>query len=485
MRKKLFVPLFLTLVKISLLSAQIPVRAGVPDLSGVWKRDLAGSDTSPLKVLIVEFRNELVGIDVDPYPYLSPGAIFLKATRSPSGLSTFDCKGFTDRGLVQWFSGPFKANGPDHFEITGGHLAFTRISRLTPGEVACDPRNSSPISGAEALARGWLYTKLKDDSTAACWFRLGANQGYTEALMWYGSDLLLGRGVAKNVTEAFPVLQKAAMQGSDGGAKQLEYMFGNGVGVLHSDQRSRYWKARAELIDPAFVHRNDFLPIPKWASDTSGPCQASNPSHVNEDTAFRAARVAYQARALETAACWFQISQRLGSVKANVYLGILNMYGLGVPKNPTAGFEYMQKAANANDAFAVMYLANFYRFGMGTKPDHNHGSALVSKALRLPDGLDAFTHVEGTVLSPEESANQLLRGLSAASSEDTCNSLNAIDRSQNRDCTQTQGWFLGTMKRPARNTLQHPEEIMPENFDFVVPGNIAALKLAAKMGLTR
>jgi TPR repeat protein len=468
------------------------------DLNGVWQQDPKPSvhdEKALLRIVVAEISREVVGINAQPQPYLPLGYPSFKGTLTQMESSKVDVQGFTQRGLLKWFPGTMNVRQPDHFEIQipGSQISFTRISKSPPGSAPCDIRNPSHLSGPEAHARAWLYTHLNDYRAAACWARIGAEQGFSESELWYATDLLLGRGVAKNVSQGVSWAQKSAMQGSFGGAKDLASIFQSGEGLPPSDQRSRYWDARAQLIDPEFVHRDDFLPIPKWASDTSGLCTASSESGANEDTAFRAARVAFQARVFEAAACWFQISERLGSTKAKVYLGILYMYGFGVPKNPATGFEYMQKAANANEPFAMMYLANFYRFGMGTKADHNAGSALVAKVMRMSDGFDAFSKVEGTALSPQERSSLLVKGLSSASDESTCNSLNALNQSgpnplyrgQVRDCSQTQDWFLGALNRPGHNTVQRPEEIMPEGFDFVVPGNITVLKNAAKSGLTR
>lgn len=456
-------------------------------LPGIWQQELPAGSVSPVKIkmLVAEIDKEFVGINLEQVPWLAQGLPLLKGTY-PSPDSKVDVQGFTDRGLLQWYSGPLKFSDPDHFQVVG-KIAFTRISRGTPGNVPCDQRNPTHISGAEAYARGWLYTHLNDDATAACWFYIGAVAGFAEAQMWYATDLIFGTGVAKNLAQAVPWVQKSAMQGSYGAAADLAHMFNVGMGLPKSGQRSKYWAARAELTDGAFVHTKDFLPIPAWATDKSGPCQASNPSHANAAAAFSAGRVAYEARDLSTAACWFQISQAQGIMRANVYLGILYMFGLGVERNQTTGFEYVEKAAKANDAFALMYLANFYRYGIGTKADHNQGSMLVQRALRAPGGLDAFMRVQGTVLSAGEAAAGVARGLSAASDEDTCTNLNALerDKSKVRDCSQVQDWFVGLMGRPAKHTIEHIEEIFPENFDAVVPPDIAILKQAAKMGLTR
>jgi TPR repeat protein len=463
-----------------------------PDLSGVWQIDhppAYHSEFPPVKCVIVQIKNEIVGIILESQPFLPAGYPYLKGT-NPADSFKVEVQGFTDRGIVQWFSGSLHVSDPDHFEFGAKKVAFVRLSRGTPGDVPCDVRNPSHISWGEAIARGWLHTKLKDDAAGACWFRIGAEQGSADAQMWYGSALLFGTGVAKNPAAAIPWLQKSAMQGSYGAAIDLAHMFATGEDLPKSEQRANYWSVRAELIDPGFVHKKDFLPIPRWATDTAGPCDASNPSHANAGAAFNAGRVAYEARALDVAACWFQISQSQGMMRANVYLGILNMFGLGVPKNPTAGFDLMKKAADANDAFALMYLANFYRYGIGTKRDPNQGYLLVQKALKAPNGLDAFTHVEGTNLSGNEVAAAISSGLAAESNEETCNDLNAEDqhskiRPPTRDCTQTQDWFVGLAARPAKHTVEHVEEIFPEDFDPVVPPDLAVLKQAAKLGLTR
>jgi TPR repeat protein len=430
------------------------------DLIGIWRQEVGTHpETIPIKLLIAALGKEVVGINLEQVPSLAPGTPFLKGTY-PSPDSRVDIQGFTDRGLVKWYSGTLKFNDPDHFQIAG-KIEFTRISRGTPGNVPCDLRNPSRISGAEALARGWLYTHLKDDATAACWFHVGADQGFAEAQMWYATDLIFGTGVAKNLAQAVPWLQKSAMQGSYGAARDLAQIFNTGEGLPKSEQRSKYWQVRAELNDGGFVHTKDFLPIPRWATEKSGACEPSNPSHSNAAAAFMAGRVAYEARALGIAACWFQISAAQGNMRANVYLGILYIFGLGVERNQSAGFKYMETAAKTNDAFALMYLANFYRYGIGTKPDQNQGSLLAQKALRAPDGLDAFMHVQGTLLSAGEVASAVTRGLSAASDEDTCTELNAMQRDKSKvpDCRQTQDWFLGLMARPAKHTVEHIEEI--------------------------
>jgi hypothetical protein len=117
-------------------------------------------------------------------------------------------------------------------------------------------------------------------------------------------------------------------------------MFAAGDGVFRSAQRAKYWNERANKIDPHYVHNKDNLPIPGWALETSGPCDGANPSRQNAEQAFVKGRVAYEARALKFAGCWFHISADQGNLRAKVYLGILYAFGFGVEKDPQAGFNY-------------------------------------------------------------------------------------------------------------------------------------------------
>lgn len=160
--------------------------------------------------------------------------------------------------------------------------------------------------------------------------------------------------------------------------------------------------------------------------------------------------------------------------RANVYLGILYAYGLGVPKNPSRGFEYMTKAARAGDKFGMMYLANFYRYGIGTAPDANEASALVDRVLKDDEGLDAYLRVQGLLMTGEESMAGILGGLSAVSQGTTCKEEIAGKVRYLKDCVDHEEEWIGSQMKgkAARHTAEHPEEICPEHFDAVVPPEI-------------
>ena len=56
-----------------------------------------------------------------------------------------------------------------------------------------------------------------------------------------------------------------------------------------------------------------------------------------------------------------------GNVKAQHYIGLLYIEGLGTPKNESLGFQYIQKAAIAGFAMAQGNLGTLYKYGTGCK----------------------------------------------------------------------------------------------------------------------
>ena len=143
------------------------------------------------------------------------------------------------------------------------------------------------------------------------------------------------------------------------------------------------------------------------------------------------------------------------------------------------------------DPIHLMYLANFYRYGMGTNQDRNQGYMLMQSVLRMPDGLDVYARVQGTTLSGVEMLGAAAGLLSALKDEQACDDANAMRRPQAtvggaaRNCNQTEDWFLRSMKRPALHTVDHPEEIWLEVFDPVVLPELTDLKERSAAGLVR
>jgi len=458
---------------------------------------------------MVMIGDKIIGINIDRTAFLPPGVEYLRgSSTSPNSFKTLvmgvtDTAGITNSKVVQ-SPATLTVIDAEHFQIAG-NVTFVLTAKTAGGNVACDIGNPAHISGNEALGRGIIHDSVfGDTATAICWYRVGAGQGNAQAELNYGWVLLNGLGgFAKDPAQAFAWLQKSAMHGNDIAATRLSEAFASGGLAPRSEQRSKYWAARAELTDPRWFHQQVFLPVPSWAADVAGPCDPANPPQVSmgktagldykadgaprtfkgSAQAFAQGRVAYEARALGLAACWFEVAASSPvtdvlptvadvSQRANVYLGILYAFGLGVEKNAVRGFEYMKKAADADDTFGLMYLANFYRYGIGTKPDMSEASSLLNRVFKHGgEGLDAFMRVQGTLLSGDEVLKSIVSGLSAISEGSTCKEETIGSTRYLTDCIDhEEEWISRQMgKRPARHTIDHPEEIWPEHFDAAVP----------------
>ena len=242
-------------------SAQSPMQ-GPPafDLNGIWKR-ATGNPGQPFQsVLMVMIRDKIIGINIDRTAFLPPGVEYLRgSSTSPNSFKTLvmgvtDTAGITNSKVVQ-SPATLRVIDAEHFQIAG-NVTFVRTAKTAGGNVACDIGNPVHISGNEALGRGIIHDSFGDSGTAICWFRVGADQGNAQAELNYGWVWLNGLGgFAKDPAQAFAWLQKSAMHGNDMAATRLSEAFASGGLAPRSEQRSKYWAARAELTDPRWFHR--------------------------------------------------------------------------------------------------------------------------------------------------------------------------------------------------------------------------------------
>jgi TPR repeat protein len=481
------------------------------DLNGIWQRPTGNPDLPLQRIQVVVIQNAIEAISLDRITYLPGGMEFFRGTSASANsfkiLATglANAPGANDSRVVQ-SPQTLQIVDADHF-VFAKNVAFTRISTGSTGNVPCDVHNRAHASGDEALARGLLYDYyLKDPHAAVCWYRVAAEQGNAQGELNTATILLDGlSGVAKDPRQGLAWLQKSAMHGNDIADANLAQQFTSGQLLPKSGQRAQYWAARAELDDTRWEHQQMYLPVPSWASDAVGPCDPANPPQVHTEKgsghfdykadgrprkwrgsaeAFAQGRVAYEAHAMELAACWFEVAAKapvlepLPTVadvnqRANVYLGVMYAFGLGIKKDPARGFAYMKTAADADDNFGLMYLANFYRYGIGSKLDMHQASALIDRVFKHGgQGMDAFMRVQGTVISDADALRTALDGMQAIATGTTCESeIGSYGITYLKNCVDHAEEFalshLGP--KPAHHTVDTPEEIWPEHFDPVVP----------------
>jgi uncharacterized protein len=86
---------------------------------------------------------------------------------------------------------------------------------------------------------------LRDDGTAATWYRKAADQGNAKAQSNLGLMYLTGRGVPQDFAEAVKWYGKAADQGDAAAQYNLGVMYDSGQGVLRDDGTAANWYRKA------------------------------------------------------------------------------------------------------------------------------------------------------------------------------------------------------------------------------------------------
>jgi TPR repeat protein len=450
------------------------------DLNGTWELDegsrglhlnaisAASLQTQIAKLSIYQLRDAISVSNTERLQYFPPGAEILYGAYSAPYSVASSLRFVDTAGRISWKRTTIEVKDDDHIQIAGT-ASFHRTSRTTVQDVACDPHNSAGISAKEAFARSDIYASLHDHELAVtvCWNYVAAAQGHAMGQNNYGYALLTGTGVAKDPAGAFSWFQKSAMQTEPYGEGNLSKMFRDGVGAPPSVQRQKYWANRAGLKNPDVIHDAQHNPVPDWARATAGPCDAANPSHMNANDAVNRGTVAYEARALEIANCWFQIGADQSDAKANVYLGILNAFGLGVQKDTAAAFAHMEKGVKAGDLFGMAYLANFYRYGIGTAPDMNQGSAWMKEVNRTARGQDVFMRVQGLRLTGQQIVGMIVGAVAGVSAEDACSAAAGEHERTGQgpavsDCPDAAFDVLTGAKKTAHYTIDTPEEIFSD-----------------------
>jgi len=431
------------------------------DLNGMWDLDVAALASGPkpksMRILFLQIGNGVIGMLSGGEGPVPVGAAWLKSESPAAPEMKVVVVQLAPAGGIEWVESTLKLQDSEHL-IIGGWMHFGRSMKRTEPVERCDPHGTLHGSAEEAFARGQLYSMVFNDAVAdACWSRMSAEGNYEPAEVHYAYALWKGIGVAQDTAQAFSRFQTLSMRGSRFAAYDLAQMFATGRGAPASSQRTRYWLHRSRYLNAANV--------PDWANETAAPCDLANPQGVNAPRAFVQGRVAYQARALPLAACWFQVSAAQNYPKAKMYLGILYGLGLGVERDPKRGFAYMEESTKTKEPFALLYLAGFYRYGVGTERNLAQANYLERVVLEdFPNGMQMLSQVSGaTEPSMQDTAliNNWLGhefgGCPTTHARLTEEELAACDRAKEDS-------LMGMIMNFGRgtHTMEQPEEIFPE-----------------------
>jgi TPR repeat protein len=437
------------------------------DLNGTWERDQTPPGSIE-KASVLQLRDLITVRNLGVRAYFIPNAILANSRFTSPTIATGET-GFDDRGdyRVKYQPGNLTVIDADHFRLD--HIGlYHRTSKASVTDIPCDPKKPSTLSAEDAFERGDAFRRGNDQITANCWLYVAALADNAEAEASYAESLMLGLGVEKDPDQAFVWAQRSGMHGNYLGASMLAKIFDEGIGAPPSEQRHAYWLAHMFGLSPGVVHDAHNNTTRNWMLDYSTPCELTNPDHLSAMDALKRGRVAYQARALQTAHCWFRISAEQGNTKAWTYLGLQSAFGMGVRENTKNGFNYMAQAAKDGDVYARVYLANFYRYGIGTPVDEGAGGAIISIVMRNAEGQDAFAHVQGTFLNTDQSLAAGIQLAVDADQEQSCREAAEYQRQhpgepqQHLKCSDAAADAIMRGKDSAHHTIDTPEELYPE-----------------------
>ena len=131
---------------------------------------------------------------------------------------------------------------PDHFHA--GNNRGAPMFRAAPSayDLPCDSDNTWHTDSWYAFTRGRkAAADLKDFSTAACWFRIAANQGEPRAQGMLAYLLYEGKGTDRDYPQAFSWAQKSAERKDMLGEMVLVTLYKEGKGVPADPQKAAYW----------------------------------------------------------------------------------------------------------------------------------------------------------------------------------------------------------------------------------------------------
>ena len=175
-------------------------------------------------------------------------------------------------------------------------------------------------------------------TTAASWFRRGAEHGEVLAMYALGILELHGEGTAKSQTKALHWFRKAASMGSGPATDEMGLCYARGWGVARDLATAvTYWRKAASEGDGSAMLR-------------LGQCYLE--AHGVPKCLARGYR-------------WCRRAAATGDVKAMEQLGFLYRKGMGVQRNYGKALKWFRKAAGRGNTAAMIGIGGMYLDGFG------------------------------------------------------------------------------------------------------------------------
>jgi TPR repeat protein len=206
---------------------------------------------------------------------------------------------------------------------------------------------------------GLMYQRgkgvTKDDTQAAKWFRLAADQGDSRAQFNLGVAYDNGQGVSEDDVQAIKWFRLAADQGLADAQYNIGFMYRQGQGVPKDDAQAVKWFRLAAEQNNAqaqnylgFMYRNgrgvpqDYAEAAKWTRLAADQGYAEAQSNLGA-TYYNGEGVPQDdAQAVK----WFRLAADQGYTEAQNNLGVMYYNGRGVPKNYIQAYMWFRLAAD-------------------------------------------------------------------------------------------------------------------------------------------
>jgi|GEM_PF-3152245 len=183
----------------------------------------------------------------------------------------------------------------------------------------------------------------------------------------------LGQGVPLNREEAFAWMKKAAEGGFAMSCAVLAEDYWNGDGVEPDQDEAIKWIQRAVQIEP---NNMNFINRQKQMLEERSEVRAG-------EILLRKGMEFYQQGRYPESLRMFLKSAKKGNTYAMNNISVQYYNGQGMDINKEISFEWMQKAADGNNAGSCYVLANKYEAGEGTEKDLNKALEYAQKAVSL------------------------------------------------------------------------------------------------------
>jgi serine/threonine protein kinase/TPR repeat protein len=223
-----------------------------------------------------------------------------------------------------------------------------RASKLSSSEWATLREPLEKAAALDVVSAQMLLGEMlrqSDSGDSLKWLIAAGNHGQTEAMVTVGQMLASGRGVhAPDLTEAAMWFSKAAEQGDSAGMYALAecHLFGKGV---PKDPRRA-----VELLTAASALNN-----PRAMNLLGDVYRKGMPGIIEPD--------------FSESVKLFSRSQELGFLDAQGNLGVLYIYGQGVPKDESKAFALFQDGAEKGNPLCMFFYAMCFEGGVGVEKD--------------------------------------------------------------------------------------------------------------------